>query len=159
MKNIFLITFTLITTVSSLTCLKFVEMNKYDSDASNLNVPCASWGLDKVELRACNDGDVCPIPKELGEKTYCISKSKYRNLYPGEHCSSSNQCMAGGDCKKEFCRLKSREGCKAHINCDTESYCYENSCVKAGGLGKSCSTSKRCQSNAFCYVCRNYKSV
>jgi hypothetical protein len=135
--------------------------------------PAAEVRKDDAELTsacmgaaACYEGSplLCPLPRlavtsPLGatcrgdfecESNSCSGNSREcgsctkRNAV-GEPCSESAECPRGGYCwEKCFAPAFLGEACDEHSVCTTGLACSGGKCVRAGGVGATCTSSSDC---------------
>ena len=143
--------------VGALECLKY-------ACASKLNKPnmCASINSSLALLSPCSDDNTyCPISFNVEDEVFCSAKHKSAVLYPGEYCTTNEECLSK-TCTKNLCAGKAEaEACDSDADCNAGLGCVSNVCAKLGGVGDECNDNKRCDASTVCHNgnCTRFGSI
>jgi len=108
------------------------------------------------EVKPCPESSICNVYDYSGSTVYCVKDIKIKNLYPGEYCKHSDQCLRGDcDAGKKICLLKNTDKtCESDIDCDPGSYCDKGKCESLVAIGDKCNDNvdqpKKCVIDAVC---------
>ena len=108
----------------------------------------SSQFFTQVELYTCNSSSTCQSSPVANSS--CVANAS-RLLYPGEHCSSSSECLSGR-CSKALCLGSAvYEACNTTADCAPGFYCGPgDTCIYAGRTGWPCSAAILCDTGYLC---------
>lgn len=111
--------------------------------------------------QTCSTANLKDVYYKESVQLQCDNKIRVANRFPGEKCSSSNQCNNKNCTSENVCKYqKIDESCSSidmDMGCGLDAFCYLNTttanstCVPQKGLNEKCEQTFECKNNLACY--------